>query len=312
MRQKLNVRGQSESLPQICLLPYTGIRWRCELRFTTLKGNFPVLATAWTDAGVFDEASQANLIEWLIASGVHGLVMNANASEAHTMSDTEQTEVLEYNFRRVQDRVPIVVTVSHYSAEVALEKARHAENLGAACLMSMPPFFGRWGTDLVGVRSYFQKLCSAVTIPVMIQDHEISSISMSPEFLSTMAREFENIRYLKVEFTQSPWKIERILAEAGGALDGIFGGTAGLHFIDEYERGCCGTMPACFMPSVFNRVFELLESNGVKQAMEFFLPYIPLITFQLRMADRCLWKIILKYLRVIRSQRIGPRPRLLG
>lgn len=44
------------------------------------KGNFPILATTWTDDGRFDPKSQARLIDWLIDTGVHGLVMAANAS----------------------------------------------------------------------------------------------------------------------------------------------------------------------------------------------------------------------------------------
>lgn len=42
-----------------------------------LKGDHPVLVTAWTDDGQFDPASQARLIEWLIDSGAHRLAVTA-------------------------------------------------------------------------------------------------------------------------------------------------------------------------------------------------------------------------------------------
>lgn len=276
---------------------------------SVLRGNFPILATAWTDEGSFDETSQACLIDWLIESGVHGLVLLANASEAHAMSESEQARILKYNLGQIANRVPAIVTVSHFSAEVAVEKAQHAEDLGAACVMSLPPFFGRWHADRNGVLAYFETLSSAVNIPVMVQDHEVSGVVMPPEFLSSLAQEFENVRYFKVEYTQSPWKIENIRGSAGNKVIGVFGGTSGVYFVDEYERGACGTMPACYLPSVFTKLFELLDSGEMDHAYDLFMRYLPLLHFELRMADRCLWKTILKQLGVIRSDRIrGPLP----
>jgi dihydrodipicolinate synthase/N-acetylneuraminate lyase len=159
----------------------------------------------------------------VIESGSYGLVMNAVASEAHAMSDSEQAKVTEFNFQRVANRVPVVLTVTHYSVEVAAEKARRAEGLVAACVMSMPPFFGRWTTDVAGALGYFWTICSAASGPVMVQDHEISGLTMGPDFLAKQAREFQNLRYFKIEVTQSPWKIEKVLQAAGEYVDGIFG-----------------------------------------------------------------------------------------
>ena len=113
-----------------------------------LQGNFPILATAWTDDGRFDPTSQARLIDWLIDSGVHGLVMAANASEGHAQSDAEKDQILEFGMKRIAGRVPVIITVTHFAVEIAVEKARRAEEMGAACVMSMPQFFGNWGSDL--------------------------------------------------------------------------------------------------------------------------------------------------------------------
>lgn len=275
----------------------------------TLNGNYPILATAWTEDGRFDRASQARLIDWLIDSGVHGLVMLANASEAHAQSDAEKDEVLEYGVKRVAGRVPVVATVTHFSAEVASERARKAEDLGVACIMSMPQFFGTWNSDFVAARSYYETLARAVSIPVMVQDHPVSGVQMRADFLARLAGEIDNVSYFKLEFTQSPYKAHQILEKGEDAVAEIFGGESGVYFLEEYERGVRGTMPGCYMPRIFTRTFELLEAGDLEGAHKFFAPYIPLLNFELRMANRNLWKCVLKELGVIASDRIrGPLP----
>src|SRR5690242_18526703 len=130
-----------------------------------LRGNYPILATAWDDQGSFDPTSQARLIDWLIDSGVHGLVVAANASEGHAQTDEEREAIVKFSLRRVAGRVPVIATVTHFATEVAIERARQAEGLGAACVMSMPQFFGNWGSDLAATLAYYRELGAAVRIP---------------------------------------------------------------------------------------------------------------------------------------------------
>ena len=274
-----------------------------------LRGNFPILATAWADDGGFDPKSQARLIDWLIDSGVHGLVVAANASEGHAQSDAERDEIVKFSLKRVAGRVPVIVTVTHFAIEIATEKARRAEALGAACVMSLPQFFGNWGSDLAATFNYYRDLAAAVRIPVMVQDHPVSGVAMNADFLTRLASEIENLSYFKLEFTQSPYKMARVLAQAGRRVKGMFGGESGIYFIEEYERGGRGTMPACYLPRVFSETFRRLEAGDVDGAHALFDPYVPLLNFELRMANRNLWKCILKHLGVIASDRVrGPMP----
>ena len=274
-----------------------------------LRGNFPILATTWDDDGQFDPTSQSRLIDWLIDSGVHGLVLAANASEGHAQSDEEREQIVKFCLKRVGGRVPVIVTVTHFAIEIAEKKARWAEDLGADCVMSMPQFFGNWGADLAATFTYYRDLAAAVKIPLMVQDHPVSGVAMNADFLGRLASEIENVSYFKLEFTQSPFKMARVFAQAGRNVKAMFGGESGIYFIEEYERGGRGTMPACYLPRVFSETFRRLEMGDVTGAHAFFDPYVPLLNFELRMANRNLWKCILKQLGVIASDRVrGPMP----
>ena len=274
-----------------------------------LQGNYPILATAWAEDGRFDPKSQSRLIDWLLDSGVHGLVVGANASEGHAQSDAEREQIVKFALARVAGRVPVIVTVTHFAVEVAMEKARQAEALGAACVMSMPQFFGNWGSDLAGAHAYYRALAGAVKIPVMVQDHPVSGVAMSADFLAKLAVEIGNLSYFKLEFTQSPYKMARVLGQARAHVQGMFGGESGIYFIEEYERGGRGTMPACYLPRVFSETWDLLARGDFAAAHAKFDPYMPLLNFELRMANRNLWKSILKHLGVIDCDRVrGPLP----
>ena len=274
-----------------------------------LRGNYPILATAWTEDGRFDPTSQARLIDWLIDSGVHGLVLAANASEGHAQSDEERAQIVRFALRRIAGRVPVIVTVTHFAVEVACERARQAEGWGADCVMALPQFFGNWGADLAATHAFYGALSRAVRIPVMVQDHPVSGVAMNADFLARLAREHGRVDYFKLEFTQSPYKMARVLAQAGDHVQGLFGGESGIYFLEEHERGGCGTMPACYLPRVFSTTFDLLEKGDRAAAQALFTPYVPLLNFELRLANRNLWKCILRELGVIDSDRIrGPLP----
>jgi dihydrodipicolinate synthase/N-acetylneuraminate lyase len=89
----------------------------------------------------------------------------------------------------------------------------------------------------------------------------------------------------------------------------MFGGESGIYFIEEYERGGRGTMPACYLPGVFSETWRQLEAGDFRGAHAIFDPYVPLLNFEVRMANRNLWKCILKHLGVIASDRVrGPLP----
>lgn len=278
-------------------------------QFQSLRGNFPILGTCFHDDERIDYESQAALIDYCIDGGVHGLVTGANASEGHLMLDEEKKELSTFVLQKVGGRIPVVVTVNHPSAYCAAELARQAEALGAAAVMCMPPFFGRWRAGLGEVASFFTAVDKAVRIPVILQDHQLSDISLPVDFLATLSSRLENLKYIKLESGNIIHKARQLLAHPKSGLDGVFGGNSGVFLPEEYEAGCCGTMPACYMPAAYSTTWRLLEEGRLQEAMAFFTPFSRLAAYEKDVANRCLWKELLVRQGVIRSARVrGPEP----
>ena len=81
-----------------------------------------------------------------------------------------------------------------------------------------------------------------------------------------MVLELARLRYLKLESGNIIHKARALLEAADGNLEGVFGGNSGMFLPEEIEARCIGTMPACYMPEVFRRTWDLLEAGRIEEA----------------------------------------------
>ena len=274
-----------------------------------LRGIYAILGTCFHPDESIDYESQEALINFCIDEGLHGLVTLANASEGHLMSDDERKELIEFVITTVKGRIPVVVTVNHPSSFCAAGMARHASEKGADAVMCMPPFFGRWRSGLSEIDAYFSVLDKAVDIPIILQDHQLSDISLPVDFIAKLSARLSNLNYVKLESGNIIHKARALQAHPESRLEGVFGGNSGVFLPEEFQAGCCGTMPACYMPDIFSKTWRLLEEGRYNEAVTYFTPYSRLAAYEKDVANRCLWKEILVQRGVIRSAKIrGPVP----
>ncbi len=267
-------------------------------------GIFPIAPTAFGDNGEFDEPSQRRIVDFLIDSGVHGIVTLANASEGYAVSDQERETILSVMIDQTHRRVPVIAGVSHPSARVAAERCKAAQDAGADGVLSLPPFYGLWNTDAAGVLAYFKALSAATELPIMVQDHPLSGLPLPPALLARLAKEVEHVRYFKIEVPRAPVKYAEVLALAGDRVLGIFGGMNGLLFLEELARGGCGTMPSSATPEVFVAVYDVFVAGERAKAEQIFNRYLPLIHFENALAGRNLPKELLHMGGIIRSPHV--------
>ena len=258
-----------------------------------LHGVFPILATCFKPDDSIDWESQQRLIDFCIEGGVHGLVILANASEGHLLSEQEKRELIVFCLKQIAGRVPVIATVNHPSAKVAAELARHAEQHGAAAVMALPPFFGRWRSGQDEIFRFFSTLNAAVRIPIVIQDHVLSDITLPVAFLIELGKKLEHVRYVKLEAGNILHKAWKIATTPQQPFLGIFGGNSGAFMPEEVEAGCTGTMPACYMPEVFRTAWDMVAAGAGDAAVAYFTPFSRLASYEKDVANRCVWKEIL-------------------
>lgn len=242
-----------------------------------LRGVFPILATPFHDDGGIDFDSQDRLVDYLIEQGVDGIGLFGNASEGYTLLGQERVELMRRITKRVNGRLPLIVSSGHTGTDAAVVLSKEAEQQGASALMVLPPYFLKPDGD--GLLFYFDAIGKAVNIPIMVQDAPLmTQVAMPAALLARMGREIENVKLVKVE---APPTASKITALAGSGLT-IFGGLNGQFLIEEFERGAVGTMPNSDIPRVYVDIWKKLRAGDKPGAWQVFTQALPLIRYELQ------------------------------
>jgi 2-keto-3-deoxy-L-arabinonate dehydratase len=276
-------------------------------RDRSLSGILPIVPTIFGDGGELDEAGQRATVDLLLRRGVHGLVVLANASEGYAVAEAERPSVITWVVEQAAGRVPIVVACNHPSTIIAVRYALEAQDLGASAVMFLPPFFGQWVSDLDGIARHCEAISRRTVVPLVLQDHPLSGISLPAAFLVDLARRVERLNYFKVEAPRAPAKIGRMRGLDAGAIRGIFGGTGGILFLEELDQGVAGTMPSSLLPGIFVRVLDLYRRGDRRGAAGLLAAYLPVINFETHLGGYRAAKELLALGGTIRSPMVrGP------
>ena len=185
------------------------------------QGVYPVVPTTFSETGELDLDSQRRCLDFMIDAGSNGLCILANFSEQFVLSDVERETLTDVILRHVAGRVPVIVTTTHFSSRVCVERSCRAEAAGAAMVMVMPPYHG--ATIRVGegaIAAFYRAVSDAITIPIMIQDAPVAGTPLSAEFLARLAREVEQVAYFKIETPGAASKLREIIRLGGDAIEG--------------------------------------------------------------------------------------------
>jgi dihydrodipicolinate synthase/N-acetylneuraminate lyase len=266
---------------------------------TPFRGVFTIPCTPFTEQGALDDASLRREVEFCLQCGAHGIVAPVNASEFTSLSDDERKRVVEIAVKAAGGRTPVVAGVSAVSAEVAALFARHAADAGAGALIAMPPYVRKASPD--EIFAYYQAISDAALLPIFIQNF-VAPIGtpLTATFMARLLREIERVEYVKEETLLAPHVMTALIEEAGDSLKGVMGGMAGRYLLNEYDRGACGTMPACEITDVHVQLWEALESGDRARARDIYHRMLPLLNVE-HMYGAAIYKEVLLRRGVIRT-----------
>lgn len=274
-----------------------------------LTGVVPVVPTIFRDDETLDLAGTARVADYLIDAGSDGLCLLANYAEQFSLSDAERDQVARTLLEHVAGRVPVIVTTSHYSARVAAERSRRAQELGAAMVMLMPPSFGTAMTvDGPGVIAYFGQVADAISVPVMVQDAPLSATALPVAVLSELVRAVPAVTHAKIETARAA----STLAALEGVLPGRFDGEEAVTLLPDLDAGAAGTMPSASVPRELAGIVRAYRAGDRPGAVAAWEALLPLIHYENRQCGLRAQKILLREAGIIGSDRtrapLGPVP----
>ena len=250
---------------------------------TTYSGILPVVPTTFTHTGELDLDSQRRALDCIVDQGVDGACILANFSEQFLLTDDERDTLLTVSLDHIAGRIPIIVTCSHFSTRIAAERARRAEDAGAAMIMMMPPYHGTaLKADETGIREHFEQLADAIDIPIMVQDAPLSGVTLSVRLLAELARAIPQLAYFKIETPGTAAKIRALIEAAGDAIDGPIDGEESITLMADLDAGATGSMSSALLPELIKPVIAYHRAGDREKAAAQYAHILPLINYENR------------------------------
>ncbi len=250
---------------------------------TSYTGVFPIAPTPFTPSGDLDLAGQRRVLDCMIDQGVDGICILANYSEQFLLSDDERATLLDTCLTHVAGRVPVIVTCSHFSTRIAVERSRQAAAAGATMLMLMPPYHGaslRAAED--SILEQFARVAEAARLPIMVQDAPLSGVTLSVPFLARLAREVPLVSYFKIEVPGAAAKLRKLIEAGGAAIKGPFDGEESITLMADLDAGATGTMPSALLPDLIKPVVAHHLAGRRDEAAAAYASILPLINYENR------------------------------
>lgn len=234
----------------------------------TWSGIWPVAPTPFHADGTLDLQGMKRVLDCLIDQGADGICVLANFSEQFLLSDAERETLTRLCLEHVAGRVPVIVTISHFATQIAVERARFAKSLGADIVMMMPPYHGAL---LKGTPDQtFEQFAAVgeVGIPIMVQDAPLSGVDLPVPLLVRMAREIEMVKLFKIECAQAANKLRALIAEGGAAIEAPFDGEEGITLLADLDAGATGSMTSGMIVDQIKPVIEKHRAGDIAGATE--------------------------------------------
>ena len=119
-----------------------------------------------------------------------------STGEFTSLSSDERRLVVETVVDQTARRVPVIAqTGATYTAE-AIRLSRHAQAVGADVIMPVAPYYEALSVE--ETLTYLRAVAGSVDIPVMVYNLPMATgVDLHPDTVGALAREVENIRYIK-------------------------------------------------------------------------------------------------------------------
>jgi 4-hydroxy-tetrahydrodipicolinate synthase len=272
---------------------------------TAWTGVFPIAPTPFRDDGELDLDSQRRVLDCMVDQGVDGICILANYSEQFLLSDAERDALLELCLSHVAGRVPVIVTISHFSTRIAAQRAKRAAKAGAAMLMLMPPYHGTsLRADDGAVIEHYARIAEAADLPLMVQDAPLSGVTLSVPLLVRLAREVPSVRYFKVEVPNAAAKLRALIEAGGDAIAGPFDGEESITLMPDLDAGATGTMPSALLPDLIGPIVRDYLAGRRDEAAREYARVLPLINYENRQCGLRATKTVMKEGGVIASDAV--------
>ena len=151
------------------------------------EGIWTPIVTPMKEDFSVDEAALAEVVEYLIAGGVNGIISAGTTGEYYAQSFEERAHLAKLTKEMIGGRVPLVVGTGALRTEDSIEFAKMAKDVGAeAILVATPPYSVPTGREIA---LHALAIDRAVDMPVMLYNYPgRMGVNMDEDTLDRLGR----------------------------------------------------------------------------------------------------------------------------
>ncbi|MEM3974959.1 MAG: dihydrodipicolinate synthase family protein [Thermofilum sp.] len=231
------------------------------MKVEPLYGIYPPLITPFTADGQVDLESLARVVEFL-NPWVHGYYICGTYGQGPLMRPSQRKLVAEKVIEYAKEGHKVLVHVGAPDTYTAVELARHAQDVGAYAVASVPPYYYKHSEE--AVVKFFEELAGSVSIPVYAYNNpQRVGYPITPELAAKLKQ--AGVAGVKDSSFDVLTYIDFKLA-AGEGFD-IVVGTEAL-MLPTFVLGARAFIPGMsnYLPELVYELFKALESGDLEKA----------------------------------------------
>jgi 4-hydroxy-tetrahydrodipicolinate synthase len=133
----------------------------------TLHGILPPLAMPFDQRGDVVLPALREQVDFMVASGVRGVVVGGSTGEGHTLARDEFAQIMQASHEALAGRLPLIIGLIVNSTREAIERVRLLAGLKIAALQITPVHY-LFKPDAERTIEHFRTIHEATRIPILI------------------------------------------------------------------------------------------------------------------------------------------------
>ena len=147
-----------------------------------LSGVITPMITIFDQENNIDYQANQELVDYLISSGVDGILIFGSIGEFFSLSLLQKKKYLKYIIEAVDDRVPLLVGSASNVMEDVLELNSFAAANGADALVILEPYF--FDLDQESALRYYLKATAEAKLPCYIYNFPArTGVNLNSDFV---------------------------------------------------------------------------------------------------------------------------------
>lgn len=161
-----------------------------------LRGTGVALVTPFKADESVDFDALAQLIESVISGGVEYVVTLGTTGETPTLDAAEKKAIIEFTYKTVQKRVPVVVGIGGNNTREVIRQVQSLPLGEATAILSASPYYNKPSQE--GIFQHYKAIAEAAPLPIILYNVPgRTGRNMEPTTTLRLAHEVPNIAGIK-------------------------------------------------------------------------------------------------------------------